>query len=82
MDVTVQCFGPAKRLVGGSLVITLHEPALVSDAVRALAESNSELGDLLPHCAIAVGDDIVDRAHPLHPGDTVAVLPPVNGGCV
>lgn len=81
MELTVQCFGPARRLVGDTIVVTLVEPALVSDVVEALAARNDELADLLPHCAIAVGDEIVERSHAVATGDVVAVLPPVNGGC-
>lgn len=82
MAVEVLVFGPARDCVGGtSVVVDVALPAAVRDLVGALARANAGLRDLLPHCAIAVGDELVDADFVVQAGDEVAVLPPVSGGC-
>ena len=56
-------------------------PAPVADVVAALSVHTRELADLLPCCAIAVGDELVAHDFVIQPGDEVGVLPPVSGGC-
>lgn len=81
MRITVECYGPAQRLAGGErLALTLPEPATVADALALLAERGDELAQLLRQCAVAIGDEIVRRTHPLKSGDAIALLPPVAGG--
>lgn len=81
MQIRVQCFGPARRLAGNEWVdVDLGEPATVADALAALAQRGDEFAALLKQCAVALGDDIVKRTHPLKAGDVVALLPPVAGG--
>ena len=81
VDVLVRAFGPARDHLGtGTVVLTLPEGACVSDVVGLLEQRDAELAELLPHCAIAIGDEIVPRSHPLRADDEVAVLPPVAGG--
>lgn len=76
-------FGPARDCVGGesSLNVDVALPARVDALVAALAAENAGLAELLPHCAIAVGDELVGRDFVVQPGSEVAVLPPVSGGC-
>jgi molybdopterin converting factor small subunit len=74
-------FGPARDCAGGNSVeVSIALPAAVADVVAALAAHSRELAELLPCCAIAVGDELVDRDFVINPGDEVAVLPPVSGG--
>ncbi len=80
LRLDVACFGPARDFVGATVRVSLPMPATVADAVAALATGNAEFAELLPSCAIAVGDEIVHRDFALSPGDAVAVLPPVSGG--
>jgi molybdopterin converting factor small subunit len=80
--VEVLVFGPARERVGGeSITVDVALPAAVAELVAALATANAGLAELLPHCAIAVGDELVPRDFVVHAGDEVAVLPPVSGGC-
>jgi molybdopterin converting factor small subunit len=81
--VEVLVFGPARDCVGGetSLKVDVALPAPVRALVAALAAANSGLAELLPHCAIAVGDELVAQDFLVQPGAEVAVLPPVSGGC-
>lgn len=81
LELDVQCFGPARDCVGGTVVhVSVPMPATVAHLVAALAAGNDALADLLPCCAIAVGDELVGRDFALNPGVDVAVLPPVSGG--
>jgi molybdopterin converting factor small subunit len=81
VEVRVQCFGPAQRLAGDEwLSVQLREPATVADVLAALAERGDDFATLLRQCAVALGDEIVRRTHPLKTGDVVALLPPVAGG--
>jgi molybdopterin converting factor small subunit len=80
--VDVHMFGPARDCVGGtSLSVAVALPAPVTDVVAALAAANAALAELLPSCAIAVGDEVVTGDFVIKDGDEVAVLPPVSGGC-
>ncbi len=77
----MQAFGPARDHLGtGKVVLTLPDGASVADVVGLLEQRGGELAELLTHCAIAVGDEIVPRSHALSADDEVAVLPPVAGG--
>lgn len=81
MEVLVQAFGPARDHLGSAkVVVTLPDGACVSEVVGVLEQRGSELAELLTHCAIAVGDEIVPRSHGLRADDEVAILPPVAGG--
>ncbi len=81
VDVLVQGFGPARDHLGPErVVVTVPNGACVADVVGLLAQRDAGFATLLTHCAIAVGDEIVPRSHPLHPDDEVALLPPVAGG--
>ncbi|HVT76716.1 MAG TPA: MoaD/ThiS family protein [Acidimicrobiales bacterium] len=81
--VEVLLFGPARDCVGGesSLKVDVVLPVTVGELADALAAANEGLAELLPHCAIAVGDEIVAGDALVRHGDEVAVLPPVSGGC-
>lgn len=82
MEITVQCFGQTRDYLGGKVIgVTLHDVATVDDLLALLAARDAGLAELLPHCAVAIGEDMVPRTHALHAGDEVALLPPVNGGC-
>lgn len=81
MDVNVRLFGPSKQYLElDDFTLTVADGATVADALDELAMMSHELAELLPTCAVGVGDDIVARTHALQPGDEVSVLPPVNGG--
>ncbi|MDP1795441.1 MAG: MoaD/ThiS family protein, partial [Acidimicrobiales bacterium] len=61
-------------------MLIVDDGAPVSAALQELVMMSEELAELLPTCAIAVGDEMVQRTHVLQPGDELSVLPPVNGG--
>lgn len=81
MQITIRCYGPAREIAGAeTMSLQLSDAATVADALARLAERGERLAGLLRQCAIAVGDEIVPRSHPLAAGDEVALLPPVAGG--
>ena len=84
MIVKVRCYGPARRAAGTETVeIEAPDGVRIGEVVRRLAEANAALAELIPTCAVAVGDRIVQPDVILDPGDAhdVALLPPVAGGC-
>jgi molybdopterin converting factor small subunit len=81
VQIQVLCYGATRRHVDDDIVeLALAEPATVADALESLAAASSELGELLKQCAVAIGDELVRRNHPLRAGDALALLPPVAGG--
>lgn len=78
--VTVRLFAMLRERAGtGELELELPEGALVADAladdrVRALADG-------LP-LVMAVNREYADAGAALHPGDELALVPPVSGGAV
>lgn len=81
MRIEVHCFGPTQRFVGADrLELELNDAACVADALAALGHGREDFAALLGRCAVAVGDELVRRTHPLAPGDALALLPPVAGG--
>ena len=82
MELVVQCMGPSRDVFGGNAVtVVLDDGVTVAQLIDALSARSDEAADLLVHCAVAVGDEIVPRSHALHASDEVALLPPVAGGC-
>lgn len=82
MNIEVSCFGVLGEVCGTSTVTVRlsGEQASVTDVLDRLCEQYAELPQYLPTTACAVGDELVDRHHRLHEGDTLALLPPVSGG--
>lgn len=84
MTVAVRCLGSAERAAGArSVEVTVSVTATVADVVSALEShpvSGAGVAPLLPQCAVAVGDEIVDRTARVAPAADVALLPPVAGG--
>jgi len=77
MPVTVMLFGAFREAVGASQVRV--EARKVGELLKALAEAHPVLhGQTM---LVAVNQELVsDPEHPIHPGDEVAVFPPVGGG--
>lgn len=80
MDVHVECFGAAARLAGREHRLRLEPGASIAEALAALLLLQPALAAIMPSCACAVGDRIVQRNRPLAAGERLALLPPVSGG--
>lgn len=81
MDITVRLFASLKDRAGRSqTTVTLTEPATVQNLLEALTRAHPQLTEALPITLTAVNLMYVARSTPLHPGDEVALFPPVSGG--
>jgi molybdopterin converting factor subunit 1 len=81
MVVCIRLFARAKDLVGAdSIRLNVDECPTVGALRRRIAETHPVLTDLLPRSAIAVDEEFADDAMVLHPGMTIALIPPVSGG--
>ncbi len=78
---TVRLFGPAREAVGAAEVaLSLAPPATAGAVVASLARLHPALAPLLPRSRVAVNRAYVEAAARLHPGDEIAIIPPVGGG--
>ena len=81
MKVRAEFYSRLKEIVGASaLEFSLSENATVNDLFEQLKESYPKLRDFEKSMLFGVGLEFVDRNHPLNEGDTVAIMPPVQGG--
>ena len=81
MQVQVTFYGVLQQIVGARrLTLELPAETTVGALADALVGQYPVLAERLPTAAFAVGDALVDRRYTLHPGDHVALLPPVSGG--
>lgn len=80
--IEIQCFGVLRQICGdGNHRVALESGrATVADALDRFAQKFPELREHLGCTACAIGDCFVDRQAALHPGDVLALLPPVSGG--
>ncbi len=76
MQVTIRLFAQLRERAGAAaLELELPDGALVGDALERLAE----VADGLP-VVMAVNRSYAGRETALHPGDELALIPPVSGG--
>ena len=81
IDVSVVLFARARELAGsGSIQLSLDDSATVADLKSELLRQYPALGDLLPHCTMAVDQEYSDDTTPLRGGCEVGCIPPVSGG--
>jgi molybdopterin converting factor subunit 1 len=57
------------------------EGATASDVLNRLCEAYPRLSDLRGRMALSVNAEYVAPETVLRPGDTLALIPPVSGGC-
>ena len=81
MKVRAEFYSRLKEIIGASpLEFSLPEDATVNDLFEQLKESYPKLRDFEKSMLFGVGVEFVDRNHPLNDGDTIAIMPPVQGG--
>jgi molybdopterin converting factor subunit 1 len=81
MRVTVRLFAALRERVGARELVREAAPgATVADLWAALRAEFPGLAAAEPAVAFAVNQRYVDRSHPLHDNDELAVIPPVSGG--
>ncbi len=81
MTVEVQFFSRLRDLVGASrLQRNVPEGETVGGLLATLYGEFPPLRGWDAHLLLAVGLEFADRGQPLRDGDTVSVMPPVQGG--
>ena len=81
MKVRVELYSRLKEIVDASLLeLSLPENATVKDLFEQLKERYPQLRDFERSVLFGIGVEFVDRNHPLNEGDTIAIMPPVQGG--
>ncbi len=82
MRVKVLLFGAFREVAGTDEIITdLREPAVAGDVWNSMADRFPALGRFERSALLAVNEEHASRDTRLKEGDTVAIFPPVSGGC-
>ena len=81
MQIKAQFFSQLKDLVGGSeRIVTLPQGATVADLLAQLYRECPALERWDANILLAAGVDFVERDRRLEPGESIAIMPPVQGG--
>ena len=81
MDVTVKFFATYREATGlRETIVSLPTGATVEDLLSRIFEAHPNLSGERGAMLLAVNREFADAGDELHPGDEVAVLPPVSGG--
>jgi sulfur-carrier protein len=81
MKVRAEFYSRLREIVGASSVeMTLPEGAYVRELVEKLFSEHPRLRDFEKSTLFGIGVEFVDDNHPLREGDTIAIMPPVQGG--
>ena len=81
IKVRAEFYSRLKEIVDASVIeLALPENATVNDLFHQLQKRFPQLGDFNKSVLFGIGVEFVDRNHALNNGDTVAVMPPVQGG--
>ena len=81
MKVRAEFYSLVKEIVDASAFeLSLPKNATVNDLFEYLKKSYPKLRDFEKSVLFGIGVEFVDRNHPLNEGDTIAIMPPVQGG--
>jgi sulfur-carrier protein len=81
MKIQAQFFAQLRDVTGTSeKTIELVEGATVADLLANLYERTPALRRWDRNILLGSGVDFVDREHVLQPDETIAIMPPVQGG--
>jgi molybdopterin converting factor small subunit len=82
IEIGVRYFAAARAAAGSDCEeLTVRDGLTVSDLVDELSSRSPELARVLLRCSyLCDGVAVHDKAQPLHPGNTIDVLPPFAGG--
>jgi len=81
MNVRAEFYSRLKEIIGASaLELSLPENSTVNDLFEQLRESYPQMRDFEKSVLFGIGVEFVDRNHALNDGDTIAIMPPVQGG--
>ncbi len=81
MKVRAEFYSRLKEIIEApALEMALPKNATVNDLFEQLKERYPQLRDFERSVLFGIGVEFVDRNHPLNEGDTIAIMPPVQGG--
>jgi molybdopterin synthase sulfur carrier subunit len=81
IKVRAELYSRLREIVDASVVeLSLPEDATVNALFEQLKKRYSELQDFDKSVLFAIGVEFVDRDRVLNDGDTIAMMPPVQGG--
>lgn len=81
MKIRAQFFAQLRDAIGtAETTINLPEGATVADLLVKLYERAPALARWDRNILLGSGVDFVDRAYVLQPDETIAIMPPVQGG--
>jgi molybdopterin converting factor subunit 1 len=82
MEIRVKLFAVFRERAGAAeIAVDLPAGATAGDVVCAVTDRFPALGTFTSRVAIAVNLETVPRSTVIRPGDEVALIPPVSGGC-
>jgi molybdopterin converting factor small subunit len=79
VQIQIQYFAQLRGL-GGPDSIELAEGTTVEDLLTQLYQERPSLKAWNKHLLVAAGTEWVQREYALKPGDTISLMPPVQGG--
>jgi MoaD family protein len=81
MKIRVEFYSRLKEIVGAStLELSLPENATVNDLFEQLKKRHPGLRDFEKSILFGIGVEFIDRKQRLNDSDTIAIMPPVQGG--
>ena len=81
MKVRAELYSRLKEIVGASVFeLQLRDNATTNDLFERLQKEYPELRDFGKSVLFGIGVEFVDRDYELKDGDTVSIMPPVQGG--
>jgi molybdopterin converting factor small subunit len=79
VQIQIQYFSYLREL-DGPLSIDLPEGATVAELLEVVFRQEPKLAAWNKHLLVAAGTDWVDREHVIQLGETISLMPPVQGG--
>ena len=81
IKVRAEFYSRLKEIVGAAAFdLSVPENATVNDLLEKLQKNYPQLRDFGKSILCGIGVEFVDRNHELKDGDTIAIMPPVQGG--
>jgi MoaD family protein len=81
MKVRAEFYSRLKEIIGASaLELSVPENSTVNDLFEQLKENYPQMRDFEKSVLFGIGVEFVNRNQPLNEGDTIAIMPPVQGG--
>ena len=81
MNLEVRLFATLKEQAGtGQVSLEVDESSTVTDLLTALIKTYPTIQPFLQTILISVNQEYAKRDQSIHPGDEIALFPPVSGG--